>query len=333
MPNENNEQPVITPAPAAAATAEADAPEIPDIENDFSAYLRWQKSGEPAPVSADAPPPAAGAEAPAETAAEPTEPADAPETEDEELAEIPDSPTQPRKKGGYQRKIEKLAREKEELAARLTALEAKLAGNQPATGDAPEAKTPAAADAGKPVPENFDTYEEYVDKLTDWKIEQRETARTATAEASAAQERAAEIGKQWQAKQAEARKDPEMPDFDEVTRADIPITAPMSTLMLESPKGARLAYWLGTHPEETARIAALHPTAAAAELGGILKDLPDVSSKHKPTAVPATRAPRPIAPIAPGGGAAQPAASVYDADTATDYAAWIAARRKQLGKK
>jgi hypothetical protein len=74
----------------------------------------------------------------------------------------------------------------------------------------------------------------------------------------------------------------------------------------------------------------LHPLAAAAELGGIIKDL-KASSKPQPPA--ASRAPKPITPVNRGGTTATHAGGVYDEKTANDFTAWNKARNAQLGKK
>jgi hypothetical protein len=319
---ENNQNEFEIPAPGEATNEEAAAPTL--IETDYRAYQRWRETGEEPAAQAEETP-AAGDQTPAETAVEATDPADDPETED-----TPEDG--PKKKGGYQRKIDKLAQENAALAARLAALETPKPAASAQPSDAPVGEeVPAADTSDKPKPEDFDTYEEYVDKLTDWKLDRRSKQAQQQQAETQGRERAAEIGKAWQDRQAEARKDPTMPNFDRVTQVDIPVSDAMAAVILESPDGARLAYWLGSNATEAARISKLHPLAAAAELGGILKGLKPAS---KPATAPAaSRAPKPITPVTRGGSTATHAGGVYDEKTANDFTAWRNARNAQLGKK
>ena len=201
------------------------------------------------------------------------------------------------------------------MAARLAALETPKPAASAQPSDAPVGEeVPAADTSDKPKPEDFDTYEEYVDKLTDWKLDQRSKQAQQQQAETQGRERAAEIGKAWQ--------DPQV---------DIPVSDAMAAVILESPDGARLAYWLGSNATEAARISKLHPLAAAAELGGILKGLKPAS---KPATAPAaSRAPKPITPVTRGGSTATHAGGVYDEKTANDFTAWRNARNAQLGKK
>jgi hypothetical protein len=58
------------------------------------------------------------------------------------------------------------------------------------------------------------------------------------------------------------------PDYDEVAlRTDLPITEVMVHAMLQTPNAAEIAYYLGKHPDEAARIARLEPGQALMEMG------------------------------------------------------------------
>ena len=85
----------------------------------------------------------------------------------------------------------------------------------------------------------------------------------------------------------------EHPDFAEVAEADgVTITVPMRDALLDDENGPAAAYYLGQHPEEATRIAALGPVRQIAEMGKIFATL----------AQPATPKPRPPsapAPVAP----------------------------------
>jgi hypothetical protein len=110
--------------------------------------------------------------------------------------------------------------------------------------------------SGEPKPEQFKTYEEYIDKLTDWKIDQREAKR----EETQAQRKQAEYQETHEAtirdslSKAAAKYD----DFEEVvTNPNLTITPVMTDAMGDSELGGEIAYYLGNNPKEAAEIAKL----------------------------------------------------------------------------
>lgn len=118
-------------------------------------------------------------------------PADEPEKAPEPAEDAEDG-----KPSRAQARIQQLARERneerkarQELEARLARLEAQAA--PPARAEAEPAKKPA----GKPMPDQFETYEEYVEALTDHKMEERLEKLTRQAEEQrAVKARVDEIG-------------------------------------------------------------------------------------------------------------------------------------------
>lgn len=204
---------------------------------------------------------------------------------------------QPKKKGGFQRRITKLTTEKRELEARLAALTA----GKP-TEKAAETPKADAAD-GKPQLEKFESYEDYVEALTDWKLAQREAAMAERSKVDAAKQQQAELAKSWQARQDAVRA--KYDDYDEVVGQEIPITQAMQQALLESDHGAELAYWLGSNPEEANRIAKLGPVAQIKALAKIEDSLSvgsaEPPAKPKPRA---SSAPEPISPVGARGSAA-----------------------------
>jgi hypothetical protein len=307
-----------TKATGAAAPPETD---------DYADYAAWRAAQEAAAADHDDDTPS---EAPAaKPEAESAEEADASEVSpegDEEESESDEQPgaEQPKRKGGFQRRIDKLTREKRELEARIAALEAKLAGGAGTgapPGEAEHQARPAEA-PGKPRPEDFDTYEAYTEALTDWKLEQRERER-------ARQDAERRVFESWMERIDAARK--AHPDFDEVVDSDTPVSAAMQQAILESDQGAEIAYWLGKHPEEAERISKLPPIAAIREIGRIEALL---SSKKEPSPKPKatiTRAPKPVTPVS--GGKASLTGDIYDPALAEDYTAWERARRAELKRK
>jgi len=81
-------------------------------------------------------------------------------------------------------------------------------------------------------------------------------------------------------------------DFDDVALApSLPVTQAMQASILGSEKGPEIAYWLGNHRDEAARIAELSPMDAARELGRVELLL------EQPERNTITKAPEPIAPM------------------------------------
>jgi hypothetical protein len=171
-----------------------------------------------------------------------------------------------------ERRAEQLARENEELK--------KGSGKQPEQKkEAPKAE---AQDAKKPEAANFTSYEDYVEALTEWKVEQRERAR----EAKEAERKRAEASeshkKAWEKKVDAVREKHE--DYDDVMEeaGSTPISRAMHNAIAESDIGPELAYYLATNTEEAARIAKLNPYQAAKEMGRIEDKLTEAPADKKP---------------------------------------------------
>lgn len=293
----------------ATATGAPEAPVIPDNYQDFK---HWRETGEVPKVEeiqSDA----------TETPRAETEP----ESDPEEQQEQTDSEDKPKGKG-LQKRFDKLTKKIHELEAKLA--------EKPASGKAdvvnPEsAKTPE----GKPVAPKLEDFadwneyksaeNEYLDKLTDWKIDQREKASKAKAQQD-------ETADQWSKRTAQAKAT--LKDFDEVMQdADIPISPAMQQAIVESELGPQLAYHLAKNPADAERIAKLSPIAAARELGKLEASLTAESApKPQPKL---SRAPDPITPVSKSSKTTGP--SIHDPETASDYQKWKAAREAQLKRK
>lgn len=234
-----------------------------DLEFDPMPDLGTQNDGEPAVVEAEA-----QAEEVQETAAEP---------EAQETAAEDEGHEEPKKKSGSQRAREKAAR----LEAENEALRRLLLQNQPK-----EEARQVQEDPGKPKAENYNSHEEWVEALADWKTEQKLAQREAQRE----QERRS---REWATKADQARAKYE--DFDEALNDAPAPPRHVAAVLNDSPLGAELAYHLATHPDTYRRITSLEPFAAVRELGRLEAGL---ESPKKPEAPkPQTKAPRPPAPV------------------------------------
>lgn len=308
MADEKTEQTTGVPAPP------------PEDFNEYEVWKRARDAGESDSDESEAP----AAKPEAESGEEADASHESPER-DEDEEEPGDGEKRdkdaPRRKSGYQRRIDKLTREKRELEARLAALEQRVAGgDKKPAGEAAETKPEAKAPAGdgRPNPEDFDTYEAYTEALVDWKTEQAERRRAA----EAAERRTFEA---WTARLEAARQAHD--DFDEVVDSELPLSDAMFQAIVESEQGAELAYYLGSHPEEAERIAKLSPVAAIRALGRIEASLDQSHTAPKPKPA-VSSAPKPAPRVS--GGKAGSTPSVYDASVAEDYNAWERARRAEL---
>jgi hypothetical protein len=268
------------------------------IPEDFQAYEKWRETGElPAAKETDETTDAL------ETDAE-TEPASEPE---DEQAEEQDKP---KAKGGFQRKIDKLTGEKYRLEAEKAELERRLA-EQSAAKPAEKRSAPE----GKPKAEDFDTYEDYVERLTDWKLDQKESERR-VADKQKTQAAA------WTERQDAVRA--KHPDYEDVLEtADVPIPPAVQQAIFESDNGPLLAYELAKNPKELERILALSPVAAIRELGKFEAKITPSPETKKTTRV--SSAPAPVKRV---GSAAPVNPSIYDKDL--DFSTYEKLRRDQL---
>jgi len=180
----------------------------------------------------------------------------------------------PRKKPGSQREREKRIA----LEAEVRVLREQMAGIKPADAPKPE---------GRPTADQFASHEEWIEAVTDWKVDQKLQAREAEKSKTAAMTA-------WEAKKEAAREKYE--DFDDALESANASPIVLQAL-LESDTGADLAYHLATHPKELKEINTLGTRAAIHALDALEQRL--TAPKPKPT----SKAPPPLVPVAPSAGA------------------------------
>lgn len=201
-------------------------------------------------------------------------------TTTEEGEQSPEKPKRP----GWTRKLERkeaeLAAEraeKQKLVARIEALEGPK-------------KTETE---GKPQPKEGEPYADYYERLADWTVDQKITAKERKERDTAVQ---AERGKKVDAYKAEAEKLREKyPDFDEVVESypDVPQKV-LDALLDSTPE---VAYYLAKHEDEAEDIIKMTPVQ-------IHKAFAKIETKLETTpAANGTKAPKPINPV--GGGSSR----------------------------
>lgn len=210
---------------------------------------------------------AAGAVVKEEPEARP-EPEEAP-TPDVQVSESEPGQKPGKSKSAYQRRIDKLTREVAELKA-------KQAPQPAAELEAEPEPAPQTLGRAKPTPtpDKYETYEDYIEDLTDWKAEQRELQRAEQEQAAAQQQQLRAVIDNWN-EQADAARE-QYDDFDETLSNQVPIYAGVQMALMELENGAEVAYYLGKHRDVAAKLMEMSPERAIAEVGKLAANLGEV---------------------------------------------------------
>ena len=151
--------------------------------------------------------------------------------------------------------------------------------------------TPISPEQGadKPQLDDFETYDEYVDKLTDWKVDQK-FAKTSQ---ESAQRNAGQIQQATWATKLEAAL-PNLPDYEAIVGAsETPVVPHVVEALMEADHGPELAYHLAKNPAVVERLNAMSPAKAAMEVARLEAQI------TAPAARPTTKAPAPVNPLRP----------------------------------
>lgn len=134
----------------------------------------------------------------------------------------------------------------------------------------------------KPRRDQFADEESYLDKLTDWKLDQRDRG----TRQQSAQQAQQSLTQKTEKIYAEAEK---IPGFDRDDFEALPLTPAIASAITDSDVAAKLMAHLASNPDEVERIAKLAPARQAAEIGKLETKLATVAKPPK--------APAPIEPI------------------------------------
>lgn len=225
-----------------------------------------------------------------------------------------------KKKNSFQKRIEKIKRREVEALKEVEfwkkeALKAKPESNNN------ESKPPQKAVDSRPRSESFDTHEEYVEALTDWKLDQRELAK----QQEVAQLKQKETVNKWQERINSFTES--TPDFEEVMEGagDVIFPLEVSRAITESDLGPAVLYELAKDQENATRISKLSTIAAILEIGKIQARLESKTQKQTTTI---SKAPKPISPVKGNG---KPHKDIND--PSLSQADYEALRQKQLDKR
>ncbi len=223
------------------------------------------------------------------------------ETDGDEVDESEDSDVEmeakPKKKSGTQRRIEKLVKQRAEAEREREYWREQAMKAQPKAEAPKEVAKPVAE--GRPKSDDFETHDDYVEAIADWKAEQKLQAakqadRDAKLKAEADSKSTEFRGKVQEFKKATADFDDVIADVD-----DVPMSLAVSQAILESDDGPQLMYELAKNREEYERICQLPALQAARAIGRFEAKLSKPSASEKPEVKQkqTTRAPAPARPI------------------------------------
>lgn len=244
------------------------------------------------PVPAPAPTPTPPAPAPAPEGGDPAgapTPTPAPAPADPAAEEAAQNARK-----GVQARIDELTRQRHEADRRAQYWQQVAQSGTPAPGGSPSS---APAAQPEPLPEQYQSYGEYIQALAGWKASQ-EVNRTlaANAEQQATQLRA----ETFRARQELVRQT--ITDYDTVVAASTVAVQPhVLEALLDSDRGPELTYYLAKNPAELAALNTLDARTVSRKIGGLEVSLPPVAP---PPSVRHSNTPQPPNPVGAAGASA-----------------------------
>lgn len=250
-----------------------------------------------------------------ETPEESTEEVEAPEVESEEESEeeveeekpegeeeVSEEEPKPKKKGGFQKRIDRLNKQKADESSARTAAEKErdywreqaLRGQKP-----PEEKiVELAKDLSKrPVADNFETNDQYLEALVDWKADQKVAAQKEAEQKKRFQTEAQTRLNTYKARAIAFAKTQD--DFDEALNSvPTPMSVAVNEAILDSEYGPQMAYALANDLEEYERICNLPYSAGLRAMGKLEAKFATGKTETKissDTKIP--KAPKPVTPV------------------------------------
>ena len=220
------------------------------------------------------------------------------ENDESEETEENEESEKPKKKSGFKRRIESFQRKLSEKDQEIEFYK-KLALKE--KSDSSEAKPVNKAekqgDDSRPDPNDFDTQIDYIEALTDWKLDQKEKIKSQKEVEKQKQTEAQKKADSFQKSITEFKKI--QTDFDEVLAeaSDLEVSPIVQDLIIESEHSARLVYELAKNQELAIKLNSLNPIQIAKELGKIEAKFSDSSNEIKQIKV--SKAPPPLSPVSP----------------------------------
>lgn len=229
-----------------------------------------------------------------------------------------DPEARPKGKNGFKKRIDRFKRQLSDKDRELEYLRREnenLRSSGKETQPREQALKPESS--GKPKVADFETHEEYLEALSEWRVKQEFSERDAKTKATQVQSDYQKSLDAHRARTAEFAKT--KPDFEDVISdlADFKVSAAVEHEIINSENGPELLYELAKDPDEFERICSL-PAQAAARAIGRLEERLKSSSQKQETKI-ATTAPSPITTVGSRTGSGVKK-DIYDADLSfADY--------------
>jgi hypothetical protein len=277
----------------------------------------------------------------------------------EEAETAPESEPEPKQeedkpvkgKGGFQKKIDKLTREKSEALSAKENLERELAEfkerferieKRLAPAETKDEKTetkPQFLTRPQPLESEIGTkykdWDEYLSDLVDWKTDEKLAARDKTAQSREQQEIQAARDEGYRDSVTEFLK--EVPDFNSAvlaaTKAGMKLPEPIIEKIKDLPNGPAVTYYLVTNPDEALALVEMDPVEGFIALGRIshgLESQPKTEPPKPPAKKAVSTAPVAVKPVA--GNSAKSGNSLQDiSQRSTDD--YVRARMQQMKER
>ncbi len=210
-----------------------------------------------------------------------------------------------KKKGGFQKKIDKMTKAQKELEAKYNALQAdyeREKSSRAGPAAEPEAKVEPlkiVPKADEPKPENFKSNAEYVKALAKYEWDEYAKADTNKKNIEKMQAEREKMISDHNSRVMTYKES--VPDFEEVLHEvdNIPFTPQLADVLLNHDRGPELMYALAKDPENYERISKLPIRSIEREIGKLEARLETSATSNETQGNKTkTSAPRPIKPVA-----------------------------------
>lgn len=190
---------------------------------------------------------------------------DATDHDEESEEEAKEDSEKPKKKNGFKKRIDKLSKRASTAEQERDYWKQEALKSQKPTETKTQTQTLDASD--KPKAESYETHAEFVEALTDWKVEQKEKSLEAKKKEESAKSEYQKTVESFQSKVKDYKEQHD--DFDDALENvdDIPMSVALQELFLHSENGPELMHELAKQRKEYERINSLAPLAAAREFG------------------------------------------------------------------
>lgn len=228
---------------------------------------------------------------------------------------------QPERKHPMQRRVDTLTRQKYQLEAELKLLREQQ--SKPAAGNGQGQQ----GSGGAPDISKFTDFNDYIDAVVAYRVEQGLTKNTAASETKLRErmieQHQQEIAESW--RESVTSYAESVPDFYEVVEAaDVSVSQPLMQAVMEADDGPAVLYYLAQNPKEVRKLNTMSGSAVTRHIGRLEERL--AATKAQSTQSKASKAPTTVS----GSG------NVTSAKTPADnmpIAEWMKAERKRLAEK